>query len=898
MRFEAYKLIVETATSICDAAVYVKYSGDNSMLEICKDALLAIKSSIDDNKEAVKSDRINGIISELSTELREVTYNNIDTVINLAEELRQECVTGLDYKIRALILAELGGKWDSIASVYDELMQRDDCEVEVVIEPVYREVKLPDGSTRKDVVLEDYLTPKGISNIPYQEYDIAVSKPDITFYSQPYDGCTVPMFRTENLAKHSRLVYCPYYASTMLAEHISITKDAFFRMPMQQHSWKIACQSERMKQYYQQYASRKGANVVASGLPKWDYPLKLNRENTPCPEEWSEKLSGKKVFLWNSHFGNINQSANDQSESFGYEKSVLSIFMSNPDIALIWRPHPMAETVLKVYSPDKHFLYRKLIDDCMAFPNIVVDETATYDNAVVWSDVLLSDLGSSLADQYIIMDKPVALICTNSEKPYEKYYTVDKLFDYSKTVILSTVDMIKQFVEDISSGSDSTAEGRKYIRENSFSLADGEAGKRFVEALLNDFYNEEFPLPPSDDEKRALVIGSPSDIAPCVKSLAEKGVDYRVCGDYIADVDFGDEQNVISIDDISAELYDFAVVADKAYSELIYRLLASTKGFPEERILNFGKMYNASLPPMVCDRVMMNPKQESYEGIILGISHTEVGIQADRLKAPFCNLAVSSQDIYYQLKTLEHCLENYPEKLKNLKYAIVDFYDYYYFNYDTSLSMSAVNYISYGGYLNDPHHFAVNKNFKGSHEAYVKHFDDLKLAGISEDNILVWNEFFSDVHKYTDFEGFCGNFDLNNRFREVTEADINNYKYTGGSMSKIFPETVKENVAAMKKLLSLLKSVNKDIKIYAVIVPKYIETEVRQSQHIAKFIDMFEGIVAELQQEFEFTMLDFKKMSDISNNRQYFYDAAHLNYFGARYFTDELNRIIFGEISD
>ena len=90
---------------------------------------------------------------------------------------------------------------------------------------------------------------------------------------------------------------------------------------------------------------------------------------------------------------------------------------------------------------------------------------------------------------------------------------------------------------------------------------------------------------------------------------------------------------------------------------------------------------------------MLNPSHDSYDGVILGLSNVEVGVIPSQFKAAFCNLAVSSQDIYYNLKTLEYCYENYYEKLKNLKYAIVDLHDYNYFNFDTSLSNSAVKYL-------------------------------------------------------------------------------------------------------------------------------------------------------------------------------------------------------------
>ena len=73
-------------------------------------------------------------------------------------------------------------------------------------------------------------------------------------------------------------------------------------------------------------------------------------------------------------------------------------------------------------------------------------------------------------------------------------------------------------------------------------------------------------------------------------------------------------------------------------------------------------MSKAYIPAMRADRVMTNPLYAEYEGLILGISHAEVGIAANRMTGNWANLAVSSQDIFYNYKTLEYCIGKYWEK--------------------------------------------------------------------------------------------------------------------------------------------------------------------------------------------------------------------------------------------
>jgi hypothetical protein len=110
--------------------------------------------------------------------------------------------------------------------------------------------------------------------------------------------------------------------------------------------------------------------------------------------------------------------------------------------------------------------------------------------------------------------------------------------------------------------------------------------------------------------------------------------------------------------------HDSVVVAikDRPARELVLDCLRQ-KGIPNHMLLDFFGIYNANIPFMVADRVMSNPFYEQYEGIILGLSHAEVGIISDNLKIPFANLAVSSQDLFYDLETFQYVLDKYASKL-------------------------------------------------------------------------------------------------------------------------------------------------------------------------------------------------------------------------------------------
>lgn len=77
------------------------------------------------------------------------------------------------------------------------------------------------------------------------------------------------------------------------------------------------------------------------------------------------------------------------------------------------------------------------------------------------------------------------------------------------------------------------------------------------------------------------------------------------------------------------------------------------------------------------------------EGMMLGISHACVEIISRCLQRDFCKLARSLQDLFYNLKAFEYYVKNYPKKISDLRYLVLEIYDYTYFDYDVSKSKHA-----------------------------------------------------------------------------------------------------------------------------------------------------------------------------------------------------------------
>lgn len=886
MRFSIHKSMLEMCNTLKEAITYMYQNETTDLIGGCLDMLVSINSTLLEN-DVTEFDF--DLINNLSEEFNSPSID-LQKTYDLVFDLENEIKTKAKYKLKVLFVAEDSSKWDAMASVYENIAKRDDCEVQATIEPYFRATKMPDGTTKSEVVLEDHLSPLGIPNIHWQNYDFEKEQPDITFFSQPYESCTSEKFWPENMAKYTKLVYLPYYtARTINKNACSATYHSFFKSDSEKYCWKIIAQSEIMKKHYKNFGSQKGENVIVTGLPKWDYPMKLTKENVNCPNGWQEKIDGRKVFLLNTHY---TEFVND-FENFKKRKELIELFFKNKKVALIWRPHPLTEMVIRVYKSDFWAEYKELKDKIEASENIIYDDKASYEASFVYSDALLS-ANSSIVVQYLLMNKPILLsFCSGTINTRREYLaTNDGLFDMNKFPVACELEDNNRFIENIINKKDQWKEQRQELLDSYLTLADGKCGEKVTESVITAFKEEqedkEIEINPA---KTVLIVGNEKESELCVKQLKKNDVNYIFAKEFLNESN--NEVESISLFEANTNQFDLFVVTDKNYA-LACDMLRTELKVTQDKLIPFWKLYNATLPTRICDRIMLNPSHETYDGVILGLSNVEVGIIPSQLKASFCNLAVSSQDIYYNLKTLEYCYENYYEKLKNIKYAIVDLHDYNYFSFDTSMSTSALKYLSFGGYDLDPHNFSNNKNYNGDYSSYIEQIESLRLEGLNEIAIAQWSVNFSDVHALDNFEGFNSVYnDLSKRKSIVTDQQIASYKYDRSNVVRIFDKTVKRNIDYLERLLQLLVKINPEIKIYLTVLPKFVEVEAKDAPQLFKHKKLFYEIIENLRGKFAFEFLDFKKISEIMYKRNYFFDANHLNYYGAIKLTDEINKIIF-----
>lgn len=356
--------------------------------------------------------------------------------------------------------------------------------------------------------------------------------------------------------------------------------------------------------------------------------------------------------------------------------------------------------------------------------------------------------------------------------------------------------------------------------------------------------------------------------------------------------------NAISISEVTsnaesvlAELrtasWDYIVIgANDELSSVVIEFLIKYGQCSRERMVVFYRAYYCMLRIPKIQKVMSNPRYFDLKGLIMGLSHAETGIVSSMFPSVTCSIATGGQDIYYNLRSLEWCMEHHKNHLRDLEYVIIDMYDYSYFNVDTSRGKNAVNYYLYwDGYIWDGHHFNENKNFNINFQQLKDIIDSQAHGGLAAGEMELFQFIFPDALSLTDYHDYDDDFKVKNIMQVVTQEELDAYVIDSSVMTKEFTETWQENENAFEEILKILRKLNADMKIKIVLMPRCKCIEERMEKYDRMLAPKFFAVLHKMQQKYGFEIFDLKGLQEISSHREYYYDSEHLNRNGAEQFT-------------
>ncbi len=224
--------------------------------------------------------------------------------------------------------------------------------------------------------------------------------------------------------------------------------------------------------------------VVELGNAKFDGIYKACHEKR-YPKGW-EKLKGKKVILWASDHGinrgKIVNRIRDEITFDLYAKMIFDYFYQNPDVGLIFRPHPafISEMMeMDYWSLNDLNLFRNY---CNGSENVVFDENETYDDAYSVSDAIITDVLCGVVCSALPTLRPICVLFRTdkvikpfAEKLVSNYYTVHN------------EDELKAFFNMIVRNEDPMFELRMNAFKKYIKYFDGKNGLRIKQFIENKY---------------------------------------------------------------------------------------------------------------------------------------------------------------------------------------------------------------------------------------------------------------------------------------------------------------------------------------------------------------------------------------------------------------------------
>lgn len=376
-----------------------------------------------------------------------------ETLFRVFEEINTACNENKIYKIlnKGLLRVENSVKndipvrreivffpykaamWDSLESVYLAAKEDPDCDVYCVPIPYF---ELNEDLSLGTMHYEGGEYPENIEITDWQTYNLEERRPDVVYIHNPYDDLNLvvrvhPRYYAQNLKQYTdRLVYIPYFVLDEITsddenrqEKIDFMKHFCF-LPGTVYADKVIVQSEDMRQIYIEayLEGARGMNmpvtrrdleqkILGIGSPKFDKVLNTQKENLKIPEEWLKILRKpdgdfKKVVFYNIGMSTM---VNYKEKWIKKIETVLNIFRDNQEeTALLWRPHPMIEIMIKSMCPDLLEQYLEIKNRYIEEAWGIYDETADLDRAIAISDAYYGDM-SSVVQLYQQTGKPIMI---------------------------------------------------------------------------------------------------------------------------------------------------------------------------------------------------------------------------------------------------------------------------------------------------------------------------------------------------------------------------------------------------------------------------------------------------------------------------------------------------------
>jgi hypothetical protein len=363
------------------------------------------------------------------------------------------------------LLYQLPESWGNVRTIWEAA--RDDAGIQVTV------VVLPfihNDYQWKRETCEAHLNELGVPFVAWDAFDFDSAGFDAVIYTSPYDETRPPAYRFDSLRKKVNCTaYIPYGLEVGGGAHNHVYQ---YGQPVTAGATAVFVRSEGVREMFARHCPTGAGHVYVTGHPRMDGLANLAA--FAVDPALLEVIGGRRAVLWNAHFS-IDGDFWSTFDLLGAD--IFEAFARRPDLALIFRPHPLLWkklTNLNILDEAGIAALKQALQE----RGVILDEHADHRHAFAASDALLSDAGSFLME-YLATGKPVLYLHNpdglglNEEgRSVVRHYAV-----------ASSAGEVEAFLDQLRNGEDQLSERRQAAISEFFHGFDGQAGQRSLDVL-------------------------------------------------------------------------------------------------------------------------------------------------------------------------------------------------------------------------------------------------------------------------------------------------------------------------------------------------------------------------------------------------------------------------------
>lgn len=343
--------------------------------------------------------------------------------INLVKQVANAAVRKLPpngKRVRCVFLVHVVEAWDALSDVYQAMLE--DERFEPLVATIHRRFPGDKGYGGEEITSRA-LSEGGVRHLRLGMSDsmealdiLKALGPDVIFRQSHWDNDVPPGFRTPELL-FARLCSVPYGTSLvqrfMINERVEGDVSSFaFDQAYHRVAWRIFCETELTKSYFQGFRHSDPEKFVLAGFPKLE---SLRRSGTR--EVWPLSGGERRGYrvIWAPH-----HSVGDTWLAFGVfhlmYRQMLDWARSAPDIEFVLKPHPALMKSLILEGRLRQNTLDEFVQEWERLPNCCIC-TGQYAELFAASDLLVTD-GLSFLTEYQLFRKPLIFIDSGRHVPF------------------------------------------------------------------------------------------------------------------------------------------------------------------------------------------------------------------------------------------------------------------------------------------------------------------------------------------------------------------------------------------------------------------------------------------------------------------------------------------------